>query len=191
MFQSRLLVAAACDQVYLLAHDCIESTRLWAYLLIVCFFFFQAEDGIRYLIVTGVQTCALPISPVRDQRRGPLPIRVPHHPAAAARRGTGFLPGAARERADDALRLALPRQSREGAPARDRVVSAGAGAAGDPADCRGARRRPPTRALPGGGLPREGSGALAPGPGPEPPARHHLREPRAADPVRADPVAAR
>src|SRR2546430_16961350 len=27
------------------------------------FFFFQAEDGIRYLTVTGVQTCALPISP--------------------------------------------------------------------------------------------------------------------------------
>src|SRR5205085_4443117 len=29
--------------------------------LIVCFFFFQAEDGIRDLTVTGVQTCALPI----------------------------------------------------------------------------------------------------------------------------------
>src|SRR5206468_4353757 len=28
---------------------------------IVFFFFFQAEDGIRDLIVTGVQTCALPI----------------------------------------------------------------------------------------------------------------------------------
>src|SRR2546427_7174759 len=28
------------------------------------FFFFQAEDGIRYLTVTGVQTCALPISVV-------------------------------------------------------------------------------------------------------------------------------
>src|SRR2546427_5551061 len=27
------------------------------------FFFFQAEDGIRDLTVTGVQTCALPISP--------------------------------------------------------------------------------------------------------------------------------
>src|SRR3989440_3004903 len=27
------------------------------------FFFFQAEDGIRDLIVTGVQTCALPIWP--------------------------------------------------------------------------------------------------------------------------------
>src|SRR2546430_13454269 len=25
-------------------------------------FFFQAEDGIRHLTVTGVQTCALPIS---------------------------------------------------------------------------------------------------------------------------------
>src|SRR3712207_7709540 len=27
-----------------------------------CFFFFQAEDGIRNIGVTGVQTCALPIS---------------------------------------------------------------------------------------------------------------------------------
>src|SRR5206468_7852168 len=27
----------------------------------IFFFFFQAEDGIRDLIVTGVQTCALPI----------------------------------------------------------------------------------------------------------------------------------
>src|SRR2546430_12355208 len=32
------------------------------------FFFFQAEDGIRDLTVTGVQTCALPISPA-DRRR--------------------------------------------------------------------------------------------------------------------------
>src|SRR2546422_3349890 len=29
------------------------------------FFFFQAEDGIRDVAVTGVQTCALPIYPVR------------------------------------------------------------------------------------------------------------------------------
>ena len=29
---------------------------------IVGFFFFQAEDGIRDKLVTGVQTCALPIS---------------------------------------------------------------------------------------------------------------------------------
>src|SRR2546430_4398437 len=31
-------------------------------LLVLFFFFFQAEDGIRVLTVTGVQTCALPIS---------------------------------------------------------------------------------------------------------------------------------
>src|SRR5688572_32481983 len=30
-------------------------------MLFVFFFFFQAEDGIRDLTVTGVQTCALPI----------------------------------------------------------------------------------------------------------------------------------
>src|SRR5699024_11912551 len=29
-----------------------------------CFFFFQAEDGIRDRNVTGVQTCALPISKI-------------------------------------------------------------------------------------------------------------------------------
>src|SRR5205807_3601036 len=29
--------------------------------IICCFFFFQAEDGIRDYKVTGVQTCALPI----------------------------------------------------------------------------------------------------------------------------------
>src|SRR2546430_15967170 len=32
-----------------------------AYSSFICFFFFQAEDGIRDLTVTGVQTCALPI----------------------------------------------------------------------------------------------------------------------------------
>src|SRR5207244_6152863 len=31
-----------------------------------CVFFFQAEDGIRDDLVTGVQTCALPISLVAD-----------------------------------------------------------------------------------------------------------------------------
>src|SRR5207249_7564398 len=33
---------------------------------VCCFFFFQAEDGIRDRNVTGVQTCALPISPLRE-----------------------------------------------------------------------------------------------------------------------------
>src|SRR6266545_6850896 len=35
---------------------------LFLYQYIVFFFFFQAEDGIRDKLVTGVQTCALPIS---------------------------------------------------------------------------------------------------------------------------------
>src|SRR6185437_8167562 len=35
------------------------------------FFFFQAEDGIRDKLVTGVQTCALPIYP-RGTQRNPI-----------------------------------------------------------------------------------------------------------------------
>src|SRR2546428_8806745 len=37
------------------------AKTIWA-ISLRSFFFFQAEDGIRDLIVTGVQTCALPIS---------------------------------------------------------------------------------------------------------------------------------
>src|SRR5206468_5244461 len=46
-------------------------------------FFFQAEDGIRDLIVTGVQTCALPIFSRREQpdwkSTPPLPGRLHRH----------------------------------------------------------------------------------------------------------------
>src|SRR5207237_4719095 len=35
------------------------------YFILFFYFFFQAEDGIRDSSVTGVQTCALPISNVR------------------------------------------------------------------------------------------------------------------------------
>src|SRR5256885_9215074 len=38
------------------------------------YFFFQAEDGIRDYTVTGVQTCALPISLSRDGRLLAVPI---------------------------------------------------------------------------------------------------------------------
>src|SRR5260370_15264285 len=44
--------------------------------LLLCFFFFQAEDGIRDSSVTGVQTCALPIfgqMTEHDGRRGSRP----------------------------------------------------------------------------------------------------------------------
>src|SRR5205823_10139244 len=43
------------------AYECI------LFFFLVFFFFFQAEDGIRDKLVTGVQTCALPIS-LRDQK---------------------------------------------------------------------------------------------------------------------------
>src|SRR2546427_8816765 len=38
--------------------------------MLFMFFFFQAEDGIRDLTVTGVQTCALPIYRAGAGRRG-------------------------------------------------------------------------------------------------------------------------
>src|SRR5258708_39228030 len=47
-------------------------------------FFFQAEDGIRDDLVTGVQTCALPILQVRPRRQG-------SHPGAPDR-GVGVTP---------------------------------------------------------------------------------------------------
>src|SRR3989441_9954525 len=47
------------------------------------FFFFQAEDGIRDKLVTGVQTCALPISPQPGQDDLVLAHR--GHPQGAAR----------------------------------------------------------------------------------------------------------
>src|SRR5256885_7818712 len=39
----------------------------------VVFFFFQAEDGIRDYKVTGVQTCALPISTKASSEKRELP----------------------------------------------------------------------------------------------------------------------
>src|SRR5258707_11073373 len=51
----------------------IEGTnRALVIVLSHVFFFFQAEDGIRDIGVTGVQTCALPIS-VRTPRRATPP----------------------------------------------------------------------------------------------------------------------
>src|SRR5260221_9387491 len=41
---------------------CLLLSLLLSSVLLFFFFFFQAEDGIRDHCVTGVQTCALPIS---------------------------------------------------------------------------------------------------------------------------------
>src|SRR5437588_11184641 len=56
------------------------------------FFFFQAEDGIRCHCVTGVQTCALPISEglgPPTSGAGERVYRTPHVPRPAAGRGFG------------------------------------------------------------------------------------------------------
>src|SRR2546430_4189555 len=54
------------------------SESLSACLLHIFFFFFQAEDGIRDLTVTGVQTCALPIFTAhRADLHGLLQARLP------------------------------------------------------------------------------------------------------------------
>src|SRR5690625_7199316 len=45
--------------------------RLCSHGFCLCFFFFQAEDGIRDGHVTGVQTCALPIYPATHRRPHP------------------------------------------------------------------------------------------------------------------------
>src|SRR5258708_29567532 len=38
-----------------------DPCLIFSYSISLQLFFFQAEDGIRYDLVTGVQTCALPI----------------------------------------------------------------------------------------------------------------------------------
>src|SRR5256885_16639458 len=55
-----------------------------------CFFFFQAEDGIRDYKVTGVQTCALPISCPRTSASA---LRAAHKRCCAkgARKPHGFI----------------------------------------------------------------------------------------------------
>src|SRR5204862_733570 len=67
-------------------------------------FFFQAEDGIRDLYVTGVQTCALPISGRSESPRGsvlrarlpppraPVPPPEPREPAGRGPRHPGEPP---------------------------------------------------------------------------------------------------
>src|SRR5699024_12122006 len=78
---------------------------------IYCYFFFQAEDGIRDRNVTGVQTCALPIcsssfdglsrpdhccdtSPLRHQQQceATAALRTQHRPALTARVALGEAP---------------------------------------------------------------------------------------------------
>src|SRR5256884_65084 len=70
---------------------------------LISFFFFQAEDGIRDVAVTGVQTCALPIlMPRQPTEPAPTPAPAPAHQMWGGRFSLGP------SEALDALNRSLP-----------------------------------------------------------------------------------
>src|SRR5437867_10761063 len=98
---------------------------LFVFLLLFFFFFFQAEDGIRDRTVTGVQTCALPISVGPGTK---LPT-LGHMPSAALReayaeqvRGllTGGVDAVIVETAQDILQAKRSEERRVGKECRSR-----------------------------------------------------------------------
>src|SRR2546425_8958447 len=143
------------------------------------FFFFQAEDGIRDKLVTGVQTCALPISR-QCLLRGRGAASGGGRGAAAADRGhpAGAL-GAGKRPADrrsGRIRFRAPlRRDRvlvrhAPAVARGRVDLPGRGGRGDPHPRLSGGR--PSR-----GARRGGGGSPPPAPPPPPPPRRGARGP--------------
>src|SRR6266536_5097520 len=79
------------------------------------FFFFQAEDGIRDPLVTGVQTCALPICYVPDMLERRQPHRGAHLQHLEQARDSGMLTLAAAlaDPVDGALLLVEADQAQE------------------------------------------------------------------------------
>src|SRR5690606_40122565 len=80
--------------------------RIIVYSVVSFIFFFQAEDGIRDFHVTGVQTCALPISatqertpPEGDATGSTAPLQLPAQDSnlACSRASTGCAPASACE----------------------------------------------------------------------------------------------
>src|SRR2546429_1458613 len=66
----------------------LHGRRIFELYFFRVFFFFQAEDGIRDVAVTGVQTCALPIfEHVSSYSSGRWPTRKPSFPLRAPHGG--------------------------------------------------------------------------------------------------------
>src|SRR3989441_5250744 len=124
-------------------------SRMWCFSF---FFFFQAEDGIRDKLVTGVQTCALPIygRGGREQAGG---VRDRHRPAwtRAAQRAAGRR--RPRVAASHRARAHTRRPVRAGGGREARRAMAGGGNGG-------------ARRVPGARAPRRGLAADAPPAGP-------------------------
>src|SRR5207247_6335671 len=84
---------------------------IWPASVYTCVFFFQAEDGIRDPLVTGVQTCALPISLVAMESaeqalpdplpRGKFQLEAPAPPIPWPRARTARPPAALRLRSEE------------------------------------------------------------------------------------------
>src|SRR5438128_10143929 len=93
------------------------------------FFFFQAEDGIRDATVTGVQTCALPISAI------PWPASWSATPTTTSARMPGQIGRAScRERVYIAVQAGAPeRKNRKGGRALASLVGSDAANRGPPA----------------------------------------------------------
>src|SRR5687768_18284841 len=70
-------------RVAILTLSAYEAYKLWAS---ARFFFFQAEDGIRDVAVTGVQTCALPIFAMPRPAARPPPAGRPSRAPRAPKR---------------------------------------------------------------------------------------------------------
>src|SRR2546427_10227357 len=83
-------------------------------MLFIFFFFFQAEDGIRDLTVTGVQTCALPIL-YQDAIARAFELGVNMIDTAINYR---------HQRSERAIRTALAAAVRRGAIRRDEIADA-------------------------------------------------------------------
>src|SRR2546430_4048053 len=67
----------------------------------IFFFFFQAEDGIRDLTVTGVQTCALPISGSSQAPKRKIPASFFLVPSRSATHGWRIASRSARYRSEE------------------------------------------------------------------------------------------
>src|SRR2546430_16035157 len=110
------------------------ATAAGRLITISTFFFFQAEDGIRDLTVTGVQTCALPISRdhlARGRGRHARPNQHREGPRALRADAGAAAPGAGRSYPQPRSRGAsgLLRGAR---PPRGRVVRMRGGATAPP-----------------------------------------------------------
>src|SRR5690606_40744498 len=97
---------------------------------VLCFFF-EAEDGIRDFHVTGVQTCALPISSSPTERlpSSPAPgwrpwLRPPAGPArAAGRRSCSAARSLPASSSSPAWSVTTPSRSEERRVGRDNIYS--------------------------------------------------------------------